>query len=70
MVGNEAPVIEESNFQSSFLCPPDQNQASAIIANNTTCADDKQDSDTTVFDIHKILSDRQNESLNSSQPMA
>ena len=70
MLFNEKPEIQNSNFQSTLTQSPNKDNSSMIAANDTTCPDDKQENDSTLIDMHQILSNQEPEHQYTEEQLA
>jgi len=58
LFGQESPEVHHSGFTSSFFSTPDHNMTNDLTIIEETCPEDKKENDTTMHDIHQMLSQR------------
>ena len=58
LFGQDSPEVQHSRFTSSFFSSPDQNMTNDLTIIEETCPEDKKENDTTMHDIHKMLSEK------------
>ena len=56
--GQDSPEVHHSGFTSSFFSSPDQNMTNDLTIIEETCPEDKKENDTTMQDIHQLLSEK------------